>query len=303
MIGPAIMRQLDFNPCGKLDPHQPSLLCGKALRRAYSALRNLAMNLTTPWHARLAFILALLLPIYFVVAALGTKFGAWGWQFGLLTLTAGVGLALMGAIALLAIVSLVLVLRKPPRIGWSGALGALFAYFAVSASAGASNPISDVATDIADPPQFSPEMMAARAEAGANPLNDYATPLGDTEMFAGAEEPLASKSHAQIIAETYPDLKPIPLGETSTEAAANAIELVMAEMGFMNIRYNPELQTVEGMAETFWYGFRDDIVARIGEDEIDLRSVSRVGRSDLGKNAERIMDLRERIAGRISAGK
>lgn len=260
------------------------------------------MNLSTPWHARLAFILALLLPIYFVIAALGTKFGAWSWQTGLLTLTAGVGLALMGAIALLALVSLVLVLRKPPRIGWSGAagalviVGALFAYLAVSASAASGNPISDVATDTADPPQFSPEVLAARAADGANPLNDYATPLKDTEMFAGAEEPLASKSHAQIIAESYPDLAPVPLGDTGVDEAASAIQLIMAETGFMNIRYNPDLRTVEGMAETFWYGFRDDIVVRIGEEEIDLRSVSRVGRSDLGANAKRLRELRKRIA-------
>ena len=263
------------------------------------------MNLTTPSHARIAFILALLLPLYFVVAALGTKFGAWSWQTGLLTLTAGVGLALMAAIALLAIVSLVLILRKSPRIGWSGPVGALvivgamFAYLAVSASAAGGNPISDVATDTADPPQFSPNVMAARAAAGANPINDYATPLKDTEMFAGAEEPLASQSHAQIIADKYPDLTPLPLGETGIDEAASAIQLIMVEMGFMNIRYNPDLRTIEGVAETFWYSFRDDIVVRIGESEIDLRSVSRVGRSDLGANAKRLRELRQEIADAI----
>lgn len=265
------------------------------------------MNMTTPWHARTAFILALLLPIYFAAAALGTKFGAWSWETGLLTLTAGVGLALMGAVALLALVSLVLVLRRPPRIGWTGAVGALLivgallAYFATSASAAADNPISDVATDTADPPQFSPEVLEARAEQGANAVNDYTVPLKETEVFAEVAEPLASQTLAEIVGAKYPDLGPIALGQTEPEAAASTIQLVMAEMGLTNIRYNPEMRTVEGVAESFWFGFRDDVVVRIGDDEIDLRSVSRVGISDLGANARRLRELRGNIAAKLAA--
>jgi len=263
------------------------------------------MNMTTPWHARTAFILALLLPIYFATVALGTKFGAWNWQTGLLTLTAGVGLALMGAIALLATISLVLVLRRPPRIGWSagaGALvivGAMFAYLAVSASAAGDNPISDVATDTADPPQFSAAVLEARAADGANPVADYSTPLKETEAFGEMDEPLASQTLGQVVAETYPDLDSIPLGETGAEKAANITQLAMAEQGLTNIRYNPEMRTVEGVAETFWFGFRDDVAVRIGDDRIDLRSVSRVGRSDLGANAERLRALSASIAGKL----
>ena len=51
----------------------------------------------------------------------------------------------------------------------------------------------------------------------------------------------------------------------------------------------------EGTAETFWFGFKDDVVVRVtpapdGETgaRVDIRSVSRVGLSDLGANAERI---------------
>jgi uncharacterized protein (DUF1499 family) len=43
---------------------------------------------------------------------------------------------------------------------------------------------------------------------------------------------------------------------------------------------------------TFWFGFKDDVVIRIrgdaGSSELDIRSKSRVGRSDVGANAERI---------------
>ena len=41
-----------------------------------------------------------------------------------------------------------------------------------------------------------------------------------------------------------------------------------------------------------WFGFKDDIVIRIVAEgngsRLDIRSMSRVGKSDLGKNAERI---------------
>ena len=49
---------------------------------------------------------------------------------------------------------------------------------------------------------------------------------------------------------------------------------------------------LEATARTRWFGFRDDVVVRVRPDgagsRVDVRSVSRVGRSDLGTNARRI---------------
>ena len=50
---------------------------------------------------------------------------------------------------------------------------------------------------------------------------------------------------------------------------------------------------IEATATTFWYGFKDDIIIRIragegGGSVLDMRSISRVGQSDLGANAKRI---------------
>ncbi|WP_264673188.1 MULTISPECIES: DUF1499 domain-containing protein [unclassified Psychrobacter] len=48
-----------------------------------------------------------------------------------------------------------------------------------------------------------------------------------------------------------------------------------------------------------WFGFKDDIVIRITDkgDErlLDVRSKSRIGKSDLGKNAERISGFIEEL--------
>jgi uncharacterized protein (DUF1499 family) len=49
---------------------------------------------------------------------------------------------------------------------------------------------------------------------------------------------------------------------------------------------------IEATDSTFWYGFTDDIVIRVRAEgtgaRVDVRSVSRVGRSDLGANAARM---------------
>ncbi len=52
---------------------------------------------------------------------------------------------------------------------------------------------------------------------------------------------------------------------------------------------------IEATATTTWFGFKDDVVIRIRStadgSELDIRSKSRVGRSDVGKNAERIREF------------
>lgn len=260
-----------------------------------------------PWHSKLVAALIIFLPLFFMVAALGSKFGLWSWQTGLGTLSAGAGMWLVGIAALVAVVSLLIALIKKPRskmamgiavIGILVPLG--FAGLGVSAQGtGAENPIHDVSTDTANPPAFSAETMAARAASDANALNDYQTPLGELEMYAGAEPELAIKSHAQIINDIYADLSPLPLAGASKADAVAAVAAAMGKMGFNDIRQDAEAGRVEGVAETFWYGFKDDVVARVGDQQIDFRSVSRVGRSDLGANAARIAELRELVAQQI----
>jgi uncharacterized protein (DUF1499 family) len=63
-------------------------------------------------------------------------------------------------------------------------------------------------------------------------------------------------------------------------------------MGWEIVASEPHEGRIEATATTLWFGFKDDVVVRItpvpGGSRIDVRSVSRVGRSDVGANAERI---------------
>jgi uncharacterized protein (DUF1499 family) len=245
------------------------------------------------------------LPFYFMIAAFGTKFGIWSYKFSLGTLIGTIAPWLLGAVALVSAVLLVVALLRKPRGSWFvPAMGIavpllVFAMLATARGTAGDNPIHDVSTDTATPPEFSAETIAARSKSGANALNDYQAPLGELEMYSSVDPQLAIKSHAQIINDNYAELAPLPLGGASQNDAVAAVAAAMAKMGFQDIRTDAQAGRVEGVAETFWFGFKDDVVARIGENEIDFRSVSRVGRSDLGANAKRIAELRELVAKQI----
>jgi uncharacterized protein (DUF1499 family) len=57
---------------------------------------------------------------------------------------------------------------------------------------------------------------------------------------------------------------------------------------------------IEATATTPWFGFKDDVVIRVAPDpagsRVDVRSVSRVGQSDVGTNARRIRAYLARLA-------
>ncbi|WP_271438447.1 DUF1499 domain-containing protein [Pontixanthobacter luteolus] len=258
---------------------------------------------------RLALILALLLPVWFLVASLGAKFGLWSKMFGFATMTAGIGPMAALAIAGLGVVALIVSLVVKPRKGWLASLIAIAIPLAVLAGfnqlrtqAGSVPFIYDVTTDTSDAPVFSAEMMAARAEADANEVLDYSRPLGEYDKWAENED-LSGTTAAQVIANGYPDLETLRVPQ-SAEDALVAIEAAMKMRGFDGVKVDQETGTVEGTDELFWYGFQDDVVARVRERAdgvlIDFRSVSRLGTSDLGVNAQRIADLSSAVKDRLS---
>ncbi len=263
-----------------------------------SAMKNL------PLHTKILLALLAALPLWFLIAATGTKIGIWGWKFGLLTMTLGGGLILLGVVTFAAVVSVIFTVREKPRRKGPLAICfvalvvlavGLFTFLGASGKAEA-NPIHDIATDTANPPAFSAETMAAREAAGANPLDDYQTPLGQIALYkeSGVSPELAVKSHAQIITARPDRPAPLPLGGASKAEGVAAVAAAMGGMGLTDIRSDAATGIVEGTAGTFWFGFKDDVVARVGDAQIDFRSASRVGVSDLGANTARIIDLRAR---------
>jgi uncharacterized protein (DUF1499 family) len=62
--------------------------------------------------------------------------------------------------------------------------------------------------------------------------------------------------------------------------------------GWDIVESQPDQGRIEATDTTLWFGFKDNIVVRVtpldSASRIDVRSVSRVGKSDVGTNAARI---------------
>lgn len=260
---------------------------------------------SSPWHAKLAYTLALILPLYLLAAPLGTKFGLWDWKFGLGTMLFQLGGFVIGGVALIALISLIVCLVKPPRDGWKKAAFALAVPAVIVGGAflmmrGSENipAIHDVTTNPENPPQFSEGWVQRRENFGSNPLLDYAEPLSQSEMYQGERfGELGAKSLAEINAESYGDLVPLPIGNSTPAQAQEAVLAAMQSMGA--IETDAVDGAVYGTFETLMFGFKDDVAVRIADGQIDFRSVSRVGVSDIGKNASRIRELRAATEARL----
>ncbi|MCF8506067.1 MAG: DUF1499 domain-containing protein [Caulobacter sp.] len=249
-------------------------------------------------------VLALLLPVWFLVAALGTKFGLLDWRigFGLMVFKLG-GLLLLGVL-ILAVIGLLMALLVKPRRGWGRALvavlvPALALGFAASVMGKAKTvpPIHDIATNIQDPPQYSPAVIAARAAVvGGNPLTPMTEPVA---MLKG-------KSVGEVGQAANPDIQPLTLVMPVAAATQLAADVAAAE-GLKVTKVDAAGGAVEAVAESFWFGFKDDVAIRVrpgaaGASVVDVRSTSRVGLSDLGANAKRVRALLAAIKAKAPAG-
>jgi uncharacterized protein (DUF1499 family) len=104
----------------------------------------------------------------------------------------------------------------------------------------------------------------------------------------------------------YPAVRPLVIAGTSPARALQAARRIMLERGWTLVPTRRPGR-LEAVARTPWFGFRDDIALRItplGGDRvrIDMRSESRLGLSDIGRNAQRVTAflraLRRRLARR-----
>ena len=138
-------------------------------------------------------------------------------------------------------------------------------------TAGSVPPIHDISTDTQNPPQFD-AISALRADAPNS--TEYGGPQG------------AAQQH-----EAYPDIQPVDVSVAPKTAFNTALQ-AGRQLGWAIIAQDPQTGRIEATDSTFWFGFKDDVVIRITAHDngsrVDIRSVSRVGRSDVGTNAARI---------------
>jgi len=151
-------------------------------------------------------------------------------------------------------------------------------------------PINDVSTDLAEPPEFT--------EA-----KDERPPSANATEYEGDEFAAIQRAH-------YPDLKSLVLPRPTEES----YELVLQALAKLKLKTTLEVppedeQDAPGFIELSdqspILGLVDDIIIRVlGEDgssRIDVRSQSRFGDVDFGRNATHVRTILKEVASRFEA--
>jgi uncharacterized protein (DUF1499 family) len=225
------------------------------------------------WLRPLAMLLAVAALVMLALSGPGVRFDLWSYRTGLTVFRWSAYVAI--AAALIAAIALAI-----PKVRAGGlvlptaalllGLAVLYVPLQFIQRARAVPPINDITTDTENPPRY---MTGQRA-------------------YPGAE--FARQQRA-----AYPDIAPVILLAPPREAFAKAVAAAEA-MGWEVVGRDAAAGTIEAVDATKWFGFKDDIAVRVtptpeGGSRIDIRSKSRVGRSDIGTNARRIRAYAERL--------
>ncbi len=229
----------------------------------------------------LAIVLAALAAGLLLASGPGVKLGWWDWRFGILLFVWSAYAAIAGIV-----VGIVSLLIRKVRAQWAGTLSiSLIVSVAVASTvlfwaerARSVPEINDISTDTDNPPAFS-ALLPLRAK----------TP---------SKGSYPGKAFAEQQHQAYPNVKPLEL-PLPPEAAFSRARDAALDLGWDIVSADPPAGRLEATDSTFWFGFTDDIVVRItptaSGSRIDVRSASRVGRSDLGANAKRVRAFLERL--------
>jgi uncharacterized protein (DUF1499 family) len=197
-------------------------------------------------------------------AGLGVRADLWHYRTGFMLLAAAAFIGLAAAALSILVLSLAKLRRRGFRVPMAAlAVGAAVALvpWQLQQHARSLPAIHDISTDTENPPR------------------------------------LAAAYGGQAIAEqqrkAYPEIQPLVLAVPPSVAFSRARDAA-EELGWQIIAADRAAGRIEAVATTFWFGFKDDVAVRIsavrGGSRIDVRSVSRVGRSDAGANARRIRE-------------
>lgn len=138
--------------------------------------------------------------------------------------------------------------------------------------------IHDISTDTDNPPRY--VAVLALRKGADNPV-DYIAEVAAQQKKA------------------YPDIAAAMLDLPPAQAFAHA-ERAARALGWDIVAAAPGELRIEATDTTLLFGFKDDIVIRIASagngSRVDVRSLSRVGKSDFGVNANRVRKYLKQLA-------
>jgi Protein of unknown function (DUF1499) len=235
-----------------------------------------------------------------LASALGVGMGLWEWGRGL------TGVLWSFILAIGAILFGILFgwrakksgVDRPRFLRWIGMFAAIVysGWIGTFVLAGLTVPaIHDISTDLADPPAF--RELALRTD------NLDAVPgEGDAEMQGMNPQQRWVVVHQKA----YGDIRSVRINEPVPLVIAKAERLAKAR-GWDVVVSVPEEGRFEATETSAFFRFKDDIVLRVKPTDtgdgsiVDMRSVSRVGQSDLGVNAKRVRSFLADLSGTVTA--
>lgn len=226
----------------------------------------------------LAAVLAAAAVVLLALGPIGWRAGWWHFRVAFQTLMPWAGYCGIAALAVSAL-ALLLGRSRIERRGVAVAavafvVGLLIAYvpWHYDRMRTAVPPIHDITTDPDNPPAFA-AVVAARTKDGGNPV-----------AYEGAK--IAAQQR-----QAYPDIAPLDLALPRDAAFNRALDAAQ-RMGWTIVAADDKAGRIEASDRSRWFGFTDDIAIRItpsgSGSRVDVRSSSRLGRSDFGVNAARV---------------
>jgi uncharacterized protein (DUF1499 family) len=222
-----------------------------------------------------------------VFAGIGYRLGLWHFRTGFTIMGWAFWVAAGSAVVSLA--GLFLLAQKPPRLVVAAVVGILVgaatAYipWTYKQTVARLPFIHDITTDMQNPPAFV-------AVKGLRKEGDHPVEYDGPEVAA-----LQQKA--------YPDLAPLTVAADKDKVFA-AAEAALKSMKLQIVDKNAAEGRIEAVHTSLLFGFKDDVVVRIAADgagtKVDVRSKSRVGRSDVGQNAKRIREILQRLKANLA---
>lgn len=250
------------------------------------------------WVLKSAIALVVLGLLIYLIAALGYRIGLFSLGTSLMTMSFTIGPIVLVAGMTLGLLSVLMSWFIHPRkglllslIALAVPLGALLKGISIYNTGQTLPAIHDIATDRENPPKFTQAIIDART----------ATNASNTLEYLEKKDKPDGKLVSLLQYEAYPDIDAVQREEKPDVVYGEAKKLI-GSRGWEVVTEDADKWLLEATDTTFWYGFKDDIIVQIrpsrnGGSIIDIRSVSRIGRSDFGVNAERIRELIEDLRG------
>ena len=140
----------------------------------------------------------------------------------------------------------------------------------------------DVTTDMTDPPGFTTSFVDRRVASD------------QSLEYAGKQDP-DGRSYAELQLEYYPHLATLVLEAPASDVYRQAL-MTARDLGWHVGAASDRAGMFEATSETFWFGYRDDMIVRVRSDDagrahLDVRSLSRAQIHDLGRNARHVEEF------------